>query len=311
MELRVSAILASVADAVFVLGAALLVTLVIAQPLTPWTDREVVPLHPDPQADRVLEPERVREQAEEQGLARTVEITEEGGNSQLVLEGIEAGEALDRQLSELLGEAGYRMGAPTVVLVTDIERILEKPLLLVPSLLAQALVFGVGGALLIRKRLMLLTVTPAWPALPAIGIGLAGGIVAFLASWSVSQLLELIGQPVTEQAWVSDLLRREEALLLLLPWLILILPVAEEIFFRGYMLRFLSERISFPAGFILSSLMFAIVHLNLSGFPVYLCIGAIFAAVYVKSSSLWAPATAHVSYNAIAILLDLLQRPPG
>ena len=60
---------------------------------------------------------------------------------------------------------------------------------------------------------------------------------------------------------------------------------------------------------ILSSVLFAAIHMNLAGFPIYLLVGALFALVYVRTGSLLAPILAHVTYNGILLALIYLSPP--
>ncbi|HKQ62662.1 MAG TPA: CPBP family intramembrane glutamic endopeptidase, partial [Candidatus Polarisedimenticolaceae bacterium] len=127
----------------------------------------------------------------------------------------------------------------------------------------------------------------------------------------VALLLQLAGVPVEEQAWVQELLGKPGALLRLVPWLVLVGPFAEEVFFRGYVFRFAAQRGGVGAGYAISSILFGLVHLNLSGFFVYVAIGCVLAAVYRRSESLIAPITAHTLYNSIVVLSSVLMPPPG
>jgi len=117
--------------------------------------------------------------------------------------------------------------------------------------------------------------------------------------------LNLLGFPVQEQEWVLELLRDRATLLGLIPWIVVLLPLSEEVFFRGYVFRFVSQRIGLRTGAVVSALMFALVHFNLSGFLIYVGIGLVLAWVYVRSSSLVAPIIGHVIHNSIVLAVGV------
>jgi membrane protease YdiL (CAAX protease family) len=188
----------------------------------------------------------------------------------------------------------------------DVEALLRESPGAIPYLLAiQAAVFLLAGGLLIRYRVRSRPARPValWRAVLA-GIG-AGG-VALLLSTVLSHLLEAFGFPVEEQAWLQELFRRPETVLRIAPWIVLVGPLAEEVFFRGYAYRFIAERAGVPVGLVVSSLLFAAIHTNLSGFFVYLAIGAVLAGVYERTARLAAAFTGHVVVNACVLTFGVL-----
>jgi len=83
-------------------------------------------------------------------------------------------------------------------------------------------------------------------------------------------------------------------------------PVAEEILFRGIIYGFF-RRWGVLAALILSSIMFVLAHLNLSGIPVPQIVGGIiFAIAYEKEGSLIVPITIHVLGNMAIFTLSLI-----
>jgi membrane protease YdiL (CAAX protease family) len=80
-------------------------------------------------------------------------------------------------------------------------------------------------------------------------------------------------------------------------------PLAEEIFFRGYVFRAMSARKGYARGLVYSSMLFGLVHFNLAAF-LPLTVGAVLLAVsYRRSGSLWTPIVAHALNNAFAFTL--------
>jgi membrane protease YdiL (CAAX protease family) len=89
-------------------------------------------------------------------------------------------------------------------------------------------------------------------------------------------------------------------------WLFLlvcvVVPVGEEIFFRGFIYGGLRTRWGVPAAMLASALFFAAVHLQLvHGLPIFL-LGIVFAGVYQRSGSLVPVIVAHGLNNVIAVL---------
>ncbi len=84
-------------------------------------------------------------------------------------------------------------------------------------------------------------------------------------------------------------------------------PVVEEIFFRGLTLKAFEKKMGSRSAAIVSSLFFAIAHLQLVQFPALLLFG--FVAVYLvrKHGRLGRAVWAHVGFNATTVIALLLQ----
>jgi membrane protease YdiL (CAAX protease family) len=119
----------------------------------------------------------------------------------------------------------------------------------------------------------------------------------------VGLLLKLVGLPVEEQAWLVELYSDPGTLLRISPWVVLVAPVSEEVFFRFYVLRVIAVHMGFPTGIVVSSLMFAMVHLNPSGILIYFGIGCVFAWVYQRTGRLIAPIVGHMTLNAFVLII--------
>jgi len=219
----------------------------------------------------------------------------------LVLTGLPSRRFPAVEVREILAEAGYGVSgtegfSPSV----DPEAMLRK--LALPYLTIQAGIFILAGLLLARFRVRPQPGRPQASLPAAVGMGLAAGLGMFFTSLLIAGLLTLLGLEVTEQQWVLDLLGDRDQLIRLVPWLVLLVPVSEEVFFRGYMYRRIEQHAGTAAGMAVSAVTFALIHFNLSGFPVYVVIGLILAWVYRRTGSLAAPIAGHVLYNSIALL---------
>ena len=77
-------------------------------------------------------------------------------------------------------------------------------------------------------------------------------------------------------------------------------PVVEEIYFRGWVFRALRERYGAPPAYLGSSLLFALVHLNVQALVPILAIALFLAYVYQRTGSIVPGIIAHAFNNALA-----------
>jgi len=86
-----------------------------------------------------------------------------------------------------------------------------------------------------------------------------------------------------------------------------LVPIVEEVIFRGTILRrFLENSMNITLAVCLQALMFAIIHLNvLQGIYTFL-IGLVFGLVYVWFKSIWLPVIMHITYNLFSVLMSNL-----
>ena len=92
-------------------------------------------------------------------------------------------------------------------------------------------------------------------------------------------------------------------------------PIAEELYFRGLLLRWLRSRFSLVTSVLVSAALFALLHfkftdhVGLEGWVLtagIFTVGILAAAWSIGARSLWPSAIAHGTYNAIAITLPLI-----
>jgi hypothetical protein len=84
------------------------------------------------------------------------------------------------------------------------------------------------------------------------------------------------------------------------PLIVLLAPIAEELLFRGVMLRGMLRRYPERTAILASAVIFALAHGSLVRFPIILSIGVGLGWLYARSGSLWLPIAAHMLNNAIA-----------
>ncbi len=140
--------------------------------------------------------------------------------------------------------------------------------------------------------------TSVWLGIGAavIRIGIGAGLLElfpFLAE-GAEDLSEMFSFDVTWQAVVTGLLAS------------FVVPVYEEIFFRGLIHNGLANRLGVWGAIIVSSAIFGLFH----GFPIQIItaflLGLVLGWLYEKTNSLWAPTICHVVNNGLAMGLSLL-----
>lgn len=139
-----------------------------------------------------------------------------------------------------------------------------------------------------------------------VGWGVLAWLMATLVAAAVVLLLERIGIEPEPQA-------AERAIAMLDPWLVILAvvilaPVAEEIFFRGVVFNALLREGGRRWAFIGSSVLFAIIHISLVALlPIFL-LGLALAWIYRRTDNLLAPIAMHATVNGISVALALLAR---
>jgi membrane protease YdiL (CAAX protease family) len=141
---------------------------------------------------------------------------------------------------------------------------------------------------------------PAWW-----GLGVGGGLVAALAAWTLSTELDRWGWPPPSHVVESVLgaAQRPRDVLLILAAVSVVVPVAEETFFRGFAYRLLRARFGAAAAIGATSVLFALVHgLQAGAWLPVIPVGLVLAGLVEASGSLWPAVVAHGIVNALAVL---------
>lgn len=87
----------------------------------------------------------------------------------------------------------------------------------------------------------------------------------------------------------------------------IISPIYEEIFYRGFLYRWLRTRIGLTGSLLLSSLIFTIIHIpTYNVMPVNFFSGILFALAYERTHSIWPSVLIHGLTNGIMVLLASL-----
>ena len=90
------------------------------------------------------------------------------------------------------------------------------------------------------------------------------------------------------------------------PWWLLaggviVAPVVEEVFFRGFVFAGLRQRYDWKKAALISSALFAVIHVTPTAMIPIFILGLIFAYLYHHSDSVWPAILMHVSTNALAL----------
>jgi len=83
---------------------------------------------------------------------------------------------------------------------------------------------------------------------------------------------------------------------------VIIAPVVEEIFFRGFLFAGLKNRHTWPMAMIISSGLFALLHLSPLAAPPIFLLGLVFAYLYQRSCSIWPAVIIHSLVNSLAVI---------
>lgn len=76
-------------------------------------------------------------------------------------------------------------------------------------------------------------------------------------------------------------------------------PVAEEILFRGILLRALVDKIPAAWSILISSLLFAVIHFSANDFLTLFIVAVGYAILTLKSASIWPAILAHIINNSV------------
>jgi hypothetical protein len=156
----------------------------------------------------------------------------------------------------------------------------------------------------------------ALPSLPgrdpggAIRAGLGWGVLAWIGASLVSAAVYYVFDALGIE---SDPQAAEQALSVIDPWLailaiVILAPIAEEIFFRGVVFNAFLREGGRRWAFIGSSLLFGAIHLSLVALiPIFL-LGLALAWVYERTNNLLAPIAMHMVVNGASVLIALLVR---
>lgn len=186
---------------------------------------------------------------------------------------------------------------------------------LVFALVLQVIIFIIALVpLLIRRKFDRRLFGPTQPtgSWLALGFGLVAGIATLFAAYGINILLTLlvgVEDPV-EQQLLQDAMAGGVTLLLAAFIAVIVAPIVEEVVFRGILFRALGDRIGVWLGALISSAIFALIHIEVVvSQPVALgglfAVGMVLALAYHWTGNLLVPVLGHAVFNAASIGLAL------
>ncbi len=142
------------------------------------------------------------------------------------------------------------------------------------------------------------------PSPRLVGLGVAAGLGLVLVSALLSAILSLLGVSFREQPWVEAVLALGGFWRVMFAAILLfVVPLAEELFFRGYAFRLLLRENGRATAYIVSSVLFAAVHFHPAGVVFYLLCGLFLAWLTERTGRVVSPIMAHGVINATAVFL--------
>ena len=216
----------------------------------------------------------------------------------------------------LVGQLGLQLVAGLALVATGV---LDPSLLdpeeggaaLLAIVVASQAVGLLGVLLLLRRRSVPLgpLVGPLRPTGRLLGIGAGLGVTTIVVSLTVvSILVGLSGNDAApEQLLTGDVMGSPLQILLAVLIAVVLAPLAEELVFRGLLHRNLRRRMRIVPATLISSVLFAIVHVEVVfSQPIALVgltlAGAVMAIAYERTGSLVVPVVIHAVYNATTLV---------
>ncbi|MCG3176247.1 MAG: hypothetical protein MOGMAGMI_01193 [Candidatus Omnitrophica bacterium] len=193
-------------------------------------------------------------------------------------------------------------------------RALGSDFLLMANSLARNVLVAAYVILLVRRRYAqpVSDLGLAGPgAVRGVGVGLAAYVAAlpllFLTLLAMAALTQALSYEPEPQKVVQIYMKEsaERHLPFFTLFVAVLGPMIEEVFFRGFAYPALKARHGAAAAMLGSSIIFAIVHLNLAAFVPIVLLGVFLAYLYERTGSLVPSMAAHATHNTIMVLFTL------
>lgn len=150
-----------------------------------------------------------------------------------------------------------------------------------------------------------------WVDVPlGIVTGLVGQwVIVPLVSYPVLQLSGKTTEDLAKPAQdLADKAQSVPGLVLFALIVVIGAPIAEELFFRGLVLRAFEKRWNLVAGIVCSSILFGLTHFEALQTPALIAAGALFAVVSVRTNRLGTSIVAHMAFNAATVVALVVAR---
>lgn len=142
-----------------------------------------------------------------------------------------------------------------------------------------------------------------------VAMGFVLGLPVFIIAVFVAFLIQKLIHPTTTDQLSKSVNTLSSGTVgwglvaLLVVTLVVLAPVCEEIFFRGYLYPALRNRMSKQPAMILNGVLFAAAHFEIVGFLPRFLLGWGLCYIYERNRTLGGPMTAHSLYNGLVLLL--------
>lgn len=140
------------------------------------------------------------------------------------------------------------------------------------------------------------------------------GIKRLILFWPLLLLISFVSNHLFNEFREQDLVSKVRELgisyelINIVVLAVIISPVLEEIFFRRLMYRSLKKKFGVLLAVIITSFLFAVVHLNLYAFPVLFILSIILIIIYEKDNTIFSPMLLHSIFNFVMIISILFLR---
>jgi uncharacterized protein len=196
----------------------------------------------------------------------------------------------------------------------------ERPVM--PFEFGQALAYGMLAAQIVSLGIIALVlprrIGPNWKR--QIGVRRPAGLHVLIVLMLVPGFMLTADAIQTTFLWATDMkpptvTKALNGVFSKFPWPLTVLAVAlgpgvvEELWCRGFLGRGLSARYGLVTGVLLTSFLFALMHLDPTQLLVFTLMGAYLHFVYIATRSIWIPILLHAMNNGIAVLLVLVLPP--
>jgi membrane protease YdiL (CAAX protease family) len=197
-----------------------------------------------------------------------------------------------------------------------IPTLMDGDMITIAGLVASAITLQAAMLLIVYYRIVRTNVITfsqmglTWDSLwRKIGIGVAAGVGIIVVSSILELVLRQLGVMQTQMEMFAPVQQAPIPQFLVLAVVVAVFaPIAEEIFFRGYVFSAYRNQKGLWQAFLFSSVIFAVVHLNLPAVVPLFVVGIALAGVYYITGSLVSCMVAHGVNNAVGILLLYLSR---
>jgi membrane protease YdiL (CAAX protease family) len=124
-------------------------------------------------------------------------------------------------------------------------------------------------------------------------------IASLAMVYGYAALLSVIG--LESASTPDEVFEKAGPFIVVLIGAVVLAPPIEEMFFRGFLFGGLRARRGWVLAAVVSSLVFALAHLDIYGVPAYAAIGFLFAWAYHHTASLKPSMIAHALVNAVTV----------